>query len=98
MRHSYALFVLAVFVFTLALGAQTVPDTVTAQISESAATNSIKIAQDQVQRIGSLVDAGALPKVRLEQAQRDLADAQDEVVLDRTLYGRIPVQGLTEEM
>jgi hypothetical protein len=98
MRHFYALFVTVFFVFTSVLGAQTVPDTITSQIAETAATNSIKVAEDQVQRIGSLVEAGALPRMRLEQAQRDLADAQDEVILDRTLYGRIPVQSLTEEM
>lgn len=98
MRCSYALFVLVLCAFTLALAGQTVPDAVNAQIAETAATNSIKIAEDQVQRIGSLVEAGALPRMRLEQAQRDLADARDEAILDRTLYGKLPVQSLTEEM
>jgi hypothetical protein len=98
MQPFRAFFVPLVVVFSLPVVAQSIPETLTAQISENAATYSIKTAQDQVQRIGSLVDAGALPRVRLEQAQRDLADAQDEAVLDRSLYGKIPVQSLTEEM
>jgi hypothetical protein len=98
MQHSRAVFFPIITVFALALGAQTIPDTLPAQIAENAAAKSIKIAEDQVQRIGTLVDAGALPRMRLEQAQRDLADARDAVVLDRTLYGRIPIQSLTEEM
>jgi len=98
MRHFYALSVPVFFILTLVLGAQTVPDTSTAQIAEPAVTNSIKLAEVQVQRIAPLVEMGALPRVRLEQAQRDLADARDEAILDRTLYGRIPVQNLTEEM
>ena len=98
MRHFDAIVVPVFLLFGVVLGAQTVPDTLTAQIDETAATNSTKLAQDQVQRITTLVEAGALPRVRLEQAQRDLADAQDETVLDRTLYGRVPVQNLPEEM
>lgn len=78
--------VLTISVFALA--AQTIP---------GAGNVAIQAAEDQVQRIASLVNAGALPRLRLEQARRDLADAQDEVVLDRTLYGRVPVQSLTEE-
>jgi hypothetical protein len=98
MQHSRAVFFPIITVFALALGAQTIPATLPDQIVENAAAKSIKIAEDQVQRIGTLVDAGALPRMRLEQAQRDLADARDAVVLDRTLYGRIPIQSLTEEM
>jgi hypothetical protein len=99
MRYLPALFASFVPVFCLALAGQTVPETtLAAQISETAATNSVKTAQDQLERIRSLVDAGALPKVRLEQAQRDLDDAQVEAVLDRTLYGKVTVQNLTEEM
>lgn len=98
MQRSCALFVPVLAVFGLGLAAQSVPDTVAAQINQTAATNSVKIAEDQVERISSLVNAGALPRVRLEQAQRDLADAQDEVILDRTLYGKVSVQDLTEEM
>ena len=101
MRHFCPLSVSAVpgmAVLCFGLAAQTIPDTLTAQINQTAATNSVKLAQDQVERISSLVEGGALPRVRLEQAQRDLADAQDEVILDQTLYGKVSVQNLTEEM
>ena len=36
-------------------------------------------------RVQEMVQAGILPRVRLEQAQDDLADAQDQLILDRTL-------------
>ena len=98
MRPFCALIVPAFFVSSLVLGAQTIAETVPAQASETAIKNSVQLAEDQLQRIGPLVEVGALPRVRLEQAQRDLADAQDEAVLDGTLYGHIPVQSLTEEM
>src|SRR5258708_10890179 len=98
MRVSYAFFLPVFTVFALAVGAQTVPTTLPAEIGERAATRSMRAAEDEVQRIGTLVEAGALPRMRLDQAERDLADARDAVILDRTLYGRIPIQSLTEEM
>jgi len=104
MRLFPALFVSIPALVTLAplcpvLAAQNVPETTfAAQISETAATNSINIAQDQLQRISSLVQAGALPPIRLEQARRNVADAQDEAILDRTLYGKVTAQDLTQQM
>jgi len=44
-----------------------------------------------------LVAAGALPRVRIEQAQANLEDAKDEVVLAHDLYGDLPDQGASEE-
>src|SRR5690242_8540036 len=102
MQYPRALILPAVCAFgwaiTPSLKAQTLPTTLTNQISQSAAVKSIQMAEDQLRRINTLVEAGALPRVRLEQAQRDLADAQDAVILDRTLYGKIPIQNLTEAM
>ncbi len=66
-------------------------------MAQTAATNSIALADDQYRRVKSLVDAGALPRVKLDQAQRDLDDARDEAILDKTLYGKVPDQSLTEE-
>ena len=37
----------------------------------------------------NLVQIGALPKLRLEQALQDLADAQDDGILARTLIRRL---------
>ncbi|HLJ51283.1 MAG TPA: hypothetical protein VKU01_34980 [Bryobacteraceae bacterium] len=44
-----------------------------------------------------LVKMGALPRVRLDQAKRDLADAQDDVILQQTLYGKMALNELTEQ-
>lgn len=50
-----------------------------------------------VDRIQSLVDQGALPKKRLDQALRDLDDARDQVTLARALYGVSRIQDLRPE-
>src|SRR5580704_12855665 len=50
-------------------------------------------ARLNIQRLRALVDAGALPRVQLEQAEDALGDAQDLAVLRRTMYG----QDITEE-
>ncbi len=54
-------------------------------------------AQNEVVRIQALVDDGTLPKSRLEEAKLQLADAQDESVLARTLYGETRLQDMTPE-
>ena len=46
-----------------------------------------------VERIRTMVDAGAMPRVQLQQAEDALGDAQDMAVLRRTVY----VQDITEE-
>lgn len=97
MRHFCTISLLSGATFALSLGAQVPADTLSAQINETAATNSIRLAKDQLLRISSLVGMGALPRIRLEQAQRDLDDAQDEVILENTLYGKLPLSSITEE-
>lgn len=57
----------------------------------------LQLAQQQLQRVETLVNSGALPKIRVEQAQRDLDDAHDDLILQQTLYGNVPVQSLTEQ-
>ena len=52
-------------------------------------------ASAEVRRIASLVETGALPRARLEQALAQLADAQDDLILRRTLYA--PVESMTEQ-
>ncbi len=54
-------------------------------------------ARQEAERIRTLVEAGALPRASLEQAQQKLVEAQDDAVLRRTLYGNIGVEELTEE-
>ena len=50
-------------------------------------------ARIAIQRLRALVEAGAIPRVQLEQAEDALGDAQDMAVLRRTMYG----QDITEE-
>jgi hypothetical protein len=44
-------------------------------------------AKAAIERLKSLVDAGAVPRVQLEKAESALADAEDEALLRKTLYG-----------
>lgn len=57
----------------------------------------VERAQNEVARIQALVADGTLPKSRLEEAKMQLADAQDEAVLARTLYGEVRVQDMTPD-
>jgi len=50
-------------------------------------------ARLDIERLRALVDAGALPRMQLQQAEDNLGDAQDMAVLRRTMYG----QDITEE-
>jgi hypothetical protein len=54
-------------------------------------------ARNEVERIRVLVEQGTLPKVQLEQAQERLADAEDEAVLARTLYGEVRIADMTPQ-
>lgn len=65
---------------------------------QSIADKKIELAKKELQRISDLVTGGALPRIRLEQAQQDVADAEDDAVLARTLYVDLPSQNLTEQM
>lgn len=58
----------------------------------------IDLAKAEIERVTELVKTGALPRVRLEEAQEKMADAQDEAILQHTLYGELPVQNLSEAM
>jgi hypothetical protein len=66
--------------------------------SQTIVNKRIELAQEELQKITTLVQAGALPKLRLQQAEQDLADVQDDAVLARTLYGELPVEDLTEQV
>jgi hypothetical protein len=50
-------------------------------------------AKADIARLRSLVDAGAAPRMQLEKAEAQLADAEDSAYLRKTLYG----QDLTAE-
>jgi len=51
----------------------------------------------EVDRLRAMAAAGAIPRARLEQAQAELADAEDNMILRRTLYGTVRVEDFTKE-
>jgi len=62
----------------------------------SALSNTLlERAKSEEARIKTLVQNGMLPKSRLEQAEVAVADASDEAILARTLYGVATVQEMT---
>lgn len=54
-------------------------------------------AQQDIDRVRDLVKAGAVAPSRLQDAEQALGDAQDQAVLNRTLYGKLTAQDLNEE-
>jgi hypothetical protein len=54
-------------------------------------------ARQQLERIKALVDDGTLPKSELERAEMKVADAEDDVILSETLYGKPRVQDMTAD-
>ncbi len=82
----------------LSLGALAAFGQTTVDSPETTANKRIELAQQEFQRISQLVQAGALPRVRMEQAEQDVADAQDDAILAHTLYGELPVQDLNDKL
>ncbi len=77
----------------LAAFGQSTPDS-----PETTANKRVAAAQQELEKITQLVQAGAVSKLRLEQAQQDLADVQDDAILARTLYGELPVEKLDDKL
>jgi hypothetical protein len=65
---------------------------------ETNANPRVEKARKALANVSELVAMGALPRQRIEQAQLDLADAQDEAILAHSLYGEVPVKDLTSEL
>jgi hypothetical protein len=80
---------LILLVGTPALPAEPAPDT--------SADKGIQLAQQELARVVELVAMGALPRMRVEQAEANVEDAKDEVVLAHVLYGDLPEKGASEE-
>jgi hypothetical protein len=51
----------------------------------------------EVDRLRVMTEAGSVPRARLEQAQAELADAEDTSILRRTLYGSLRIEDFTED-
>jgi DNA-binding Lrp family transcriptional regulator len=54
-------------------------------------------AQKEIERLRTLEKEGVIPRRTLEIAEKKLAEAQDEQILNRTLYGKVDVDQLTPE-
>jgi hypothetical protein len=80
------------------LSAQTPPAPVagSTNVAANITARRVELAEQELNRINGLVAAGALPRIRLEQAKMDLEDAQDEAILDRTLYAGYSKQDSAE--
>src|SRR4029077_11588147 len=82
----------------LSIGALAVFGQTPAASPETTANKRIDLAKEELGRVEQLVQAGALPRIRLEEAQQNVEDAQDEAVLDRTLYGDLPVDQVNDQL
>jgi hypothetical protein len=51
----------------------------------------------EVERLRQMAEAGAIPRARLDQARAELADAEDNMILRRTLYGTVRIEDFTAE-
>jgi hypothetical protein len=78
------LWLLALYVYSHTVFAQVAPE--------------VAKAKAELERIQRLVDAGGLPKNRLEQAKEALEEAEDQAILRRTLFGSLKIEELSEEL
>jgi multidrug efflux pump subunit AcrA (membrane-fusion protein) len=51
----------------------------------------------EVDRLRVMAESGSIPRARLEQAQAELADSEDNAILRRTLYGTLHIEDFTQE-
>jgi hypothetical protein len=58
----------------------------------------VKNARVGVEKLRALVEAGAAPRILLQKAEDQLADAEDEAVLRQTLYGQDLTVELADDM
>ena len=65
--------------------------------SASAQSEMTDLKKMEVERLRIMAEAGAVPRARLDQAQAELADAEDNAVLRRTLYGTLRIEDFTKE-
>jgi hypothetical protein len=55
-------------------------------------------AKSELERLEKLVEAGGVPRKKLDDAREQLKEAEDRAVLRRTLYGSLKVEDLTEPL
>jgi hypothetical protein len=64
---------------------------------EAEQSQGVVNAQHEMERVQLLIRSGALPPMKIAEAQEKLDDANDEAVLEQTLYGHVEVEEFTEE-
>ena len=69
-----------------------------AAVPEPSADPDVARARAGIERLRALVEAGALPRAQLQQAEDALADAQDMVILRRTMYSQDLTEDQADEM
>ncbi len=84
---------------TATLGGQTTGGQTTPEATgyDALAQSLVERAQDEVAQVKALVEQGTLPRTRLLDAQTHLADAQDQLILARTLYSQTRLQDMSTE-
>ncbi|MCP5111860.1 MAG: hypothetical protein GY953_13600, partial [bacterium] len=65
--------------------------------SQTGDVPEVERARQELERVRTLVSAGAVPRKALADAEQKLVEAQDWSVLRRTLYGSLTVEELTGE-
>jgi len=69
-----------------------------ADTPEASANKRVELAKLELDKVTALVQDGALPRNRQEQAELDVADAQDDAILAHTLYGEMPLKDVTDKL
>lgn len=65
---------------------------------EATANKRIELAQKDLARIRDLVEIGAVARLKLVEAEQNLADAQDDAILARTLYSDLQAKDWTDSL
>jgi hypothetical protein len=63
---------------------------------DTLAEKQIQLAQLELARVKDLVELGALPRIRIQEAQAKLDDANDQAILARDMYGDLPDKSASE--
>ncbi|HEX5228431.1 MAG TPA: hypothetical protein VFW44_12005 [Bryobacteraceae bacterium] len=62
------------------------------------ADRQVQLAQQELARVQQLVEAGALPRARIQDAEAKLEDAKDAAILARDMYGDLPDKTAMEQV
>lgn len=84
-------------VFLLSLGIWTAFGQTPSDPLQSIAEKRVELASREVERMRQLTEVGAVARARIEEAEQDLADAQDTVVLARTLNAPATIKDANDQ-